>query len=64
MEQVGAKGMSRGDIHVADYHTNLIYNDGHGTARDLCELIAVLKGRVRDRFGIEVEEEVQYVGLD
>jgi len=64
LEQVGAKGMSRGDIHVADYHANLIYNDGHGTARDLCELIAVLKGRVRDRFGIEVEEEVQYVGLD
>ena len=64
LEQVGAKGMSRGDIHVADYHANLIYNDGHGTARDLCALISELKGRVRDRFGIEVEEEVQYVGLD
>ena len=33
-----------------------------GTARELCALIAELKQRVRERFGIEVEEEVQYVG--
>ena len=62
LEQVGAKGMQLGDIHVAAYHANLIYNAGQGTARELCELIAELKHRVRERFGIEVEEEVQYVG--
>jgi UDP-N-acetylmuramate dehydrogenase len=64
LEQVGAKGMSEGDIRVATYHANLIYNTGPGTARDLRRLIAELKTRVRDRFGIEVEEEVQYVGFD
>ena len=62
LEQVSAKGMRRGDIQVADYHANLIYNAGEGTARDLCAVIAELKRRVRDRFDIEVEEEVQYVG--
>lgn len=62
LEQVGAKGMQLGGIHVAPYHANLIYNAGQGTARELCELIAELKRRVRERFGIEVEEEVQYVG--
>ena len=62
LEQVGAKGMRRGDIHVADYHANLIYNAGAGTAADLCALIAELKDRVRARFGLELEEEVQYVG--
>jgi UDP-N-acetylmuramate dehydrogenase len=62
LEQVGSKGARLGDIQVADYHANLIYNAGAGTARDLCALIADLKQRVRDRFGIEVEEEVQYVG--
>ena len=62
LEQVGAKGMARGDIHVADYHANLIYNAGGGTAADLCALIRELKARVRERFGIELEEEVQYVG--
>jgi len=59
---VGAKGMRRGDIHVATYHANLIYNAGEGTAADLCALIQELKQRVRARFGIELEEEVQYVG--
>ena len=63
LEQVGAKGMTRGDIHVATYHANLIYNAGEGTAADLCALIVELKRRVRDRFDIDLEEEVQYVGF-
>jgi UDP-N-acetylmuramate dehydrogenase len=62
LEQVGAKGMQRGDIHVATYHANLIYNAGAGTAAELCALIQELKARVRERFGMELEEEVQYVG--
>jgi len=63
LEQVGAKGMRNGGIHVADYHANLIYNAGDGTARELCELIGELKSRVRTQFGLELEEEVQYVGF-
>jgi len=62
LEQVGAKGMHNGGVRVADYHANLIYNDGGGTARELCALIDELKSRVRSRFGLELEEEVQYVG--
>ncbi len=62
LEKVDAKGMSVGDIQVADYHANLIYNAGAGTASDLRALIAELKRRVWDRFGITLEEEVQYVG--
>jgi len=62
LEQVGAKGMREGGIRVADYHANLIYNAGDGTARELRKVIGELKRRVRDRFGIEVQEEVQYIG--
>jgi UDP-N-acetylmuramate dehydrogenase len=61
LEQVGAKGMRHGGIQVADYHANLIYNAGEGTAVELCAVIAELKSRVRSQFGIAVEEEVQYV---
>jgi UDP-N-acetylmuramate dehydrogenase len=63
LEQAGAKGMREGDIHVADYHANLIYNAGSGTARDLVTIIAELKNRVESRWGIPLEEEVQYVGF-
>ena len=63
LEQSGAKGLNKGGIHVAEYHANLIYNDGHGTALQLCELISELKARVKAGFGLELEEEVQYVGF-
>jgi UDP-N-acetylmuramate dehydrogenase len=64
LEQVGAKGMREGGIEVASYHANLIYNVGDGTARELRTVIGELKRRVRDRFGIDVCEEVQYVGCE
>jgi UDP-N-acetylmuramate dehydrogenase len=63
LEQVDARGLTRGEIHVAAYHANLIYNNGAGTASDLVALIGELKHRVRDRFGFDIEEEVQYVGF-
>lgn len=63
LEQVQLKGLRIGDIHVATYHANLIYNDGHGTATDLVAVISECKRRVRDRFGFDLEEEVQYVGF-
>jgi UDP-N-acetylmuramate dehydrogenase len=64
LEQTGVKGMRRGDIQVAPYHANLVYNDGAGTAADLVSIIQELKQRVRDRFGFDLEEEVQYVGFE
>ncbi|MBC8164933.1 MAG: UDP-N-acetylmuramate dehydrogenase [Bryobacteraceae bacterium] len=63
LERAGAKGLRNGDIHVADYHANLIYNAGDGTALEVQELIGDLKARVRSAFGFEVEEEVQYIGF-
>ena len=62
LEQVGAKGMRRGGIEIASYHANLIYNTGEGTAADLRAMIFELKKRVREKYGFDVEEEVQYVG--
>jgi len=62
LEQAGAKGLEDGAIRVADYHANLIYNTGGGTAHQLRTMICELKRRVREQFGIELEEEVQYIG--
>jgi UDP-N-acetylmuramate dehydrogenase len=62
LERVGATGMRRGGIEIASYHANLIYNTGGGTAAELRAIIFELKKRVREKYGFEVEEEVQYVG--
>jgi UDP-N-acetylmuramate dehydrogenase len=64
LEQAGVKGMRRGDIQVAEYHANLVYNDGAGTAADLVWVIGELKRRVRERFEFDLEEEVQYAGFE
>jgi len=61
LEQVGAKGMVNGGIRVADYHANLIYNSGKGTSRELREIVDTLKLRVKSTYGLELEEEVQYL---
>ena len=61
LEQVGAKGMFAGGIRVADYHANLIYNSGDGTAAQVRHLIQMLKDLVFEHFGIHLEEEVQFI---
>lgn len=61
LEQSGAKGLRRGGIRVADYHANLIYNEGGGTAGEVSALIAELKLRVQERFGLDLAEEVQFL---
>jgi UDP-N-acetylenolpyruvoylglucosamine reductase len=60
LEEVGAKGMGCGGIAVADYHGNLLINTGRGRAGEVRRLGGLLKGRVRKKFGIELEEEVRY----
>jgi UDP-N-acetylmuramate dehydrogenase len=61
LENVGAKGMTLGGLKIADYHGNLIINTGTATARDVVELVTLLKQKVKDMFGIELEEEVRYL---
>ena len=58
---MGAKGLAVSAMRVADYHANLVYNTGGGTAADLVALLGELKRRVFDRFGLEIEEEVQFL---
>lgn len=61
LEVAGAKGLRIGGLRVADYHANLIYNEGGGTARDLWNLIETMKAGVWEKFGIRLEEEVQSI---
>ena len=60
LEQVNAKGMHVGGIEIAGFHGNLFINRGGGTAADVKKLARVLKGKVKRKFGIMLEEEVRY----
>lgn len=60
LEEVGARGMKRGGIAIASFHGNLFINRGNATARDVRKMAAVLRGKVKKRFGISLEEEIRY----
>ncbi len=63
LESIGAKGMKEGGIYVADFHGNLLINNGGGKALEAKKLIEILKARVLAKYGITLEEEVQYLGF-
>ncbi|MBI4067242.1 UDP-N-acetylmuramate dehydrogenase [Candidatus Gottesmanbacteria bacterium] len=60
LEEVGTKGMRVGGIEIASYHGNLFVNKGEGRASDVKTLAKILKEKVRNRFGIALEEEIRY----
>jgi len=63
LEIAGAKGDRLGDIEIADYHANLFVNKGRGQASDFYALAKKYHQKVKDRFGINLEPEVQLIGL-
>jgi len=58
IDELGLKGHSVGDARVSDRHANFFINAGHATASDMLALIADVRSRVREKYGIELEEEV------
>ena len=62
VDRAGLKGAREGSAHVSTTHANFIVNDGGASARDIRRLIAQCKQAVRDRFGVELREEIVYLG--
>ncbi len=61
IEGLGLKGTAVGDAIISDKHANFIINRGNATARDVITLIALIRQRAAERFGIHMECEVQFV---
>jgi len=62
LDEVGCRGLQVGGAMVYGKHANIIVNAGHATARDVLELAAEMKRRVREKFGVTLEEEVMFLG--
>lgn len=63
LEMVGARGQKLDGIAIAPYHANLFINQGNGTAKDFYNLAKTYAQKVKDRFGITLEPEVQLINL-
>ena len=58
IDKIGLKGFGVGDFYISPIHANFIINRGHGRSEDLIKLIKVIKRKVREKFGVELQEEV------
>jgi UDP-N-acetylmuramate dehydrogenase len=63
IDKSGLKGEQIGGAKVSEKHANFIVNSGEAKAEDVLELIALVKKRVKKKFGIELEEEIELVGF-
>ncbi len=63
IEKAGLRGKTIGGAQVSENHTNYIINTGQGTAENVIMLVSYVKQQVRDQFGIQLVEEVNYLGF-
>lgn len=64
VEELGLKGTKVGGAMVSFEHGNFIVNDGTATARDVLDLIALIRAKARAERGIELQTEIEIVGED
>jgi UDP-N-acetylmuramate dehydrogenase len=62
IEECGLKGHRVGGALVSPRHANFIENAGDATSADALALMAEARRRVHERFGIELEHEVRFLG--
>lgn len=63
IEKAGLKGKKIGSAQISEKHPNFIVNLGGACSADILELIKLAKAKVKEKFGIELKEEIQYLGL-
>jgi UDP-N-acetylmuramate dehydrogenase len=62
VDRAGLKDVALGGARVSPAHGNFIVNDGSATAADIRRLIERCRSAVRDRFGVDLREEIVYLG--
>ena len=59
IEQVGLKNTRVGQAEVSERHANFIVAEPGATSQDVLKLIELVRERVNDRLGIELEMEIE-----
>lgn len=63
IERAGLKGEKIGKAQISEKHSNFIVNLGGASSDDVLGLIKLAKAKVKEKFNIELEEEIQYLGF-
>ena len=62
LDEAGCRGLAVGGARFSEKHANFVENTGDATTADVIALMAEGRRRVRERFGVELEPEVQFLG--
>ena len=62
LDEAGCRGLRVGGARFSDKHANFVENRGDATTADVIALMAEGRRRVRERFRVELEPEVQFLG--
>ncbi|MDR1456765.1 MAG: UDP-N-acetylmuramate dehydrogenase [Puniceicoccales bacterium] len=63
IDDVGLKGYTIGGAQISEMHGNFIINQGNATCKDVLALIELIRGTIRQKFAIELQLEVHYLGI-
>ena len=63
IEKCGLKGKKIGGAKISEKHANFIVNLGEAKAEDVKKLINLAKKKVKNKFSITLEEEIQFLGF-
>jgi len=61
IDSLGLKGKKVGGAKISLEHANFIVNTGRAQAHNVAMLISEIKREVKDKYNIELSEEVQYL---
>jgi UDP-N-acetylenolpyruvoylglucosamine reductase len=62
LDEAGCRGLAVGGARFSEKHANFVENTGDATTAEVIALMAEGRRRVRERFGVELEAEVQFLG--
>ncbi|MEK7660008.1 MAG: UDP-N-acetylmuramate dehydrogenase [Patescibacteria group bacterium] len=64
IDEAGLKGYVIGGAQISQRHANYFLNAHHATAGDVAALATHAKAVVKEKFAIELEPEIQFIGFD
>lgn len=62
VEDAGLKGKTIGGAQVSEKHAGFLINIGNATTTDILDLIAYCQKEVKQKFGVDLEPEVKFIG--
>ena len=62
IDQCGLKGRAVGGAQISNKHAGFIVNTGNAKAEDVLQLVEITKKEVKEKFGKEIQLEIEVIG--